>query len=79
MYINRKKAIEQKNQGMKQFYKLLMNSLYGKFGQKQYNRTYYTKPEFLAEYLLNKEKKIILTELELDYIKIQYKETDDMN
>lgn len=73
-YNERLKAKKESNYALIMFYKLLLNSLYGKFGQKQFNKSCLCKTNEEVFKLLKKENGILVNfQLINDNIMIEYK------
>lgn len=74
------KRLEAKTDDMKLFYKLLMNNLYGKFGQRKFPDTYFCDNEELYEYLASDKliPDIEMLETENEVYQVKITDDDDM-
>ncbi len=77
-FYNERLNIKKTNPALAMFYKLLMNSLYGKFGQRVFNKTALTEYSQLHEILNNDSVKLIdFKELDNEKLLIEYKVDGD--
>jgi len=78
-YNKRLLAKKEKNNSLSTFYKLMLNSLYGKFGQKQNTKIIICKNDYDLEQIINNKnyKLYGFTDIDKNSYKIEYEEIDD--